>query len=238
MILDTRKTAILWSVIETHVASAAPVSSHIVVERSGVDASPATIRNDMAVLEEGGYLRQPHTSAGRVPTELAYRSYVEYLLQNRTNPVPRSARMVVALMEETEEDDMRSIGKMLARALAEVTAEAIVVGFARGDVYATGLAHLVVQPEFQDPTVLQAFSVAVDHLEETLDTLTERVGHGPTVLLGSQNPFGPQCGTVASAWELPEGHQMTLGIVGPMRMAYDRHLGLLRALDDVMRETV
>ncbi|MBI2482598.1 hypothetical protein HYV74_00285 [Candidatus Uhrbacteria bacterium] len=235
--LDTRKTAILWSVIETYVVSAAPVSSQIVVERGGVDASPATIRNDMALLEEEGYLHQPHTSAGRVPTERAYREYVEYLLQHHAQLVPRAMRIVLSVVEDID-DDVHVAGKLLARTLADVTAEAIVVGFPEGDAYATGLAHLVIQPEFHDPEVLQRFSVAVDRLEETLQVLGERVGRAPTVILGAENPFGPQCGTIASCLELPEGQQMTLGIVGPMRMAYDQHLGLLRTIDGLIRQTI
>jgi heat-inducible transcriptional repressor len=77
--LDERKAAILRAVVEEYIETAQPVGSGHVAAARGVQVSPATVRNDMAVLEQEGYLRQPHTSAGRVPTEKGYRFFVDSL---------------------------------------------------------------------------------------------------------------------------------------------------------------
>lgn len=79
--LDERKASILRAVVEEYIDTAQPVGSGHVVASAGVRVSPATVRNDMAALEQEGYLHQPHTSAGRVPTEKGYRTFVDELAQ-------------------------------------------------------------------------------------------------------------------------------------------------------------
>src|SRR4051812_24498748 len=79
MTLDERKATILRAVVEEYIETAQPVGSGHVAQAPGVNVSSATVRNDMAVLEQEGYLAQPHTSAGRVPTEKGYRFFVDGL---------------------------------------------------------------------------------------------------------------------------------------------------------------
>ena len=81
MMLDDRKAAILRAVVEEYIDTAQPVGSAHVVRSAAVQVSSATVRNDMATLEQEGYLRQPHTSAGRIPTEKGYRFFVDNLGQ-------------------------------------------------------------------------------------------------------------------------------------------------------------
>lgn len=77
--LDERKTAILSAVVQEYITTAQPVGSTHIADAPGVRVSPATVRNEMAVLEQEGYLVQPHTSAGRVPTDKGYRFFVDHL---------------------------------------------------------------------------------------------------------------------------------------------------------------
>jgi heat-inducible transcriptional repressor len=78
-VLDERKLAVLRAIVEDYVSTTEPVGSKSLVDRHGLDVSPATIRNDMAVLEDQGFIAQPHTSAGRIPTEKGYRLFVDRL---------------------------------------------------------------------------------------------------------------------------------------------------------------
>jgi len=80
--LDDRKTAILRAVVEEYIATAQPVGSSHIAASDGVQVSSATVRNDMAFLEQEGYLAQPHTSAGRIPTDKGYRFFVDNLTPN------------------------------------------------------------------------------------------------------------------------------------------------------------
>ncbi|MBA4600773.1 heat-inducible transcriptional repressor HrcA [Thermoactinomyces mirandus] len=79
--LTERQKLILWAVINDYIVSAEPVGSRTVSKKKGIDFSAATVRNVMADLEEMGYLEQPHTSAGRIPSQKGYRFYVDYLLK-------------------------------------------------------------------------------------------------------------------------------------------------------------
>jgi heat-inducible transcriptional repressor len=86
-VLDERKLTVLRAIVEDYVSTTEPVGSKSLVDRHHFDVSPATIRNDMAVLEEQGFIAQPHTSAGRVPTDKGYRLFVDRL----SNVKPLSA---------------------------------------------------------------------------------------------------------------------------------------------------
>ncbi|MGB9804195.1 HrcA family transcriptional regulator, partial [Desulfofundulus sp.] len=83
MRMDARKQDILLAIITDYIATAEPVGSRTIARKYRLGISPATIRNEMADLEEMGYIEQPHTSAGRIPSELGYRYYVDYLMKRQ-----------------------------------------------------------------------------------------------------------------------------------------------------------
>ena len=82
MELDDRKRRILQAIIEEYIGTAEPVSSSALVDNYGMQLSSATIRNEMANLEQGGYIEKPHTSAGRIPSDKGYRFYVDALIKD------------------------------------------------------------------------------------------------------------------------------------------------------------
>jgi heat-inducible transcriptional repressor len=92
-VLDERKLAVLRAIVEDYVSTTEPVGSKSIVDRHGLDVSPATIRNDMAVLEEQGFIAQPHTSAGRVPTDKGYRLFVDRL--SNVKPMSSAERRAI-----------------------------------------------------------------------------------------------------------------------------------------------
>ena len=91
--LTDRRQKLLRFIIDEYVTTAQPVGSNALVEKYGLPVSPATIRNEMAALEDEGYIAQPHTSAGRVPTDLGYRYYVEALM--REDCVPDDLKQMI-----------------------------------------------------------------------------------------------------------------------------------------------
>lgn len=91
--LDERKLSVLRAIVADYVSSREPVGSKALVERHSLGVSPATIRNDMAALEEEGYIHAPHTSAGRIPTDKGYRLFVDHLVQLR--PLSGSERRAI-----------------------------------------------------------------------------------------------------------------------------------------------
>ncbi|MBQ3085174.1 MAG: heat-inducible transcription repressor HrcA [Clostridia bacterium] len=113
MRMKERLNVILKAAVEAYVDSGEPVSSKLILSRSALEVSSATVRNDLAELEREGYLEQPHTSAGRVPTEKGYRYYVDHLLQTAILPVERATSIEAAL-----EDPTGNVDEFLKHALS------------------------------------------------------------------------------------------------------------------------
>ena len=111
--MKERLSLILKAVIEAYVDAGEPVSSKLILERSDLNVSSATVRNDLAQLEREGYLEQPHTSAGRVPTEKGYRYYVDYLLNAPALSIERAA-----VIEEAMMDPSGNVDEFLKHALS------------------------------------------------------------------------------------------------------------------------
>jgi heat-inducible transcriptional repressor len=126
MALDDRKLAVLAAIVEDYVATQEPVGSRALVERHHLRVSPATVRNDMAVLEEEGYIRQPHTSAGRVPTDAGYRLFVDKL--SRIKPLTPAERRAIErfLLGAVDLDD---VVHRTVRLLAQLTRQVAVVQY-------------------------------------------------------------------------------------------------------------
>jgi len=124
--LDERKMDVLRAIVEDYVATQEPVGSRALVERHHLPVSPATVRNDMAVLEEEGYIRQPHTSAGRVPTNRGYRLFVDTL--SRVKPLSPAERRAIErfLVGAVDLDD---VVHRAVRLLAQLTRQVAVVQY-------------------------------------------------------------------------------------------------------------
>ncbi|HCT80875.1 MAG TPA: heat-inducible transcriptional repressor HrcA [Micromonosporaceae bacterium] len=124
--LDERKLDVLRAIVEDYVATQEPVGSRALVERHSLGVSPATVRNDMAVLEEEGYIRQPHTSAGRVPTDRGYRLFVDRL--SKVKPLSPAERRAIErfLLGAVDLDD---VVHRAVRLLAQLTRQVAVVQY-------------------------------------------------------------------------------------------------------------
>src|SRR5262245_59210607 len=139
--LDDRKAAILRVIIERYVESAQPVGSQTVTAAAGLGVSAATVRNEMSLLEREGYIAQPHTSAGRVPTDRGYRYYVDHLAGASTLAAPERRRIAEFFTSATlaMDDLLLQTSQLLAR----VTAHAAVVVGPQPEAVVIRGAHLV-----------------------------------------------------------------------------------------------
>ena len=126
MSLDDRKLEVLRAIVEDYVATQEPVGSKALVDRHHLDVSPATIRNDMAVLEEEGYIAQPHTSAGRIPTDKGYRLFVDRL--TTVKPLsPAERRAIQTFLDGAV--DLDDVVTRTVRLLAQLTRQVAVVQY-------------------------------------------------------------------------------------------------------------
>jgi len=138
---DDRRLDVLRAIVQDYVMTHEPVGSRVLVERHSLGVSPATIRNDMAALEEGGYIAQPHTSAGRVPTDKGYRLFVDKLTEVKPLSAPERRAIGTFLDEAVDLDDVvdRSV-----RLLAHLTQQVAVVQYP--SLRRSALRHLELVP--------------------------------------------------------------------------------------------
>ena len=124
--LEERRLAVLRAIVEDYVSTHEPVGSKALVERHNLGVSPATIRNDMAALEDEGFIAQPHTSAGRVPTDLGYRLFVDRLSGVKPLSPPERRAIQQFLDESVDLDDVMS---RTVRLLAQITRQVALVQY-------------------------------------------------------------------------------------------------------------
>lgn len=222
MISERQKT-ILRTIISEYLKTAQPVSSGVLVKKCKLKVSPATVRNDMVELEEMGYIIQPHTSAGRVPTELAYELELEEIHKNKDKRNLKDTELVL-LDTLFSYEELKA--KQTAKAIAELASGAVFWAFHKNDLYYTGLANLFSQPEFKQSDIVYDVSVVIDRMEEIIDELFENISDGEQIMIGSKNPFGNFLSTVLVKYK-KDNKSGIFGLIGPIRMDYARNLALV-----------
>ncbi|MFL6204616.1 MAG: heat-inducible transcriptional repressor HrcA [Acidimicrobiales bacterium] len=174
--LDERKAAILRAVVEEYIDTAQPVGSAHVVQSAAVAVSSATVRNDMAALEQEGYLRQPHTSAGRIPTEKGYRFFVDHLGQPPS--LRRQDAVQVRSFFEKTHGELEQMLQDTSRLLGDLTTYAgVVVGPGSSDTVVRSIQLVGISPTIALVLmVLSTGSVEKHTLELTDPVGEERLG--------------------------------------------------------------
>ncbi|WP_182111493.1 MULTISPECIES: heat-inducible transcriptional repressor HrcA [unclassified Actinotalea] len=142
---EDRRLDVLRAIVEDYVETQEPVGSRVLVERHNLGVSPATIRNDMAALEDAGYIAQPHTSAGRVPTDKGYRLFVDRL--STVKPLSAAERRAIQTLLE-EAVDLDDVVDRSVRLLAQLTQQVAVVQYP--SLRRSALRHLELVPVGHD----------------------------------------------------------------------------------------
>lgn len=169
---DQRRGEVLRAIVTDYVATGEPVGSKLLVDRHNLGVSPATVRNDMSVLEEMGYLCQPHTSAGRVPTEKGYRAFVDQISNLRPLSLQQRKAIETFLLQAVDIDD---VVERTVRALAQLTRQFAVVQYpVRGksslqhlELVKVGLTRLLLVIITDNGEVQQRFIETTTQLEDS-----------------------------------------------------------------------
>jgi heat-inducible transcriptional repressor len=221
--ISERKKFLLDIIIREYLKTAMPVSSGILVEKYKLDISTATVRNEMMELEEEGYIHQPHTSAGRVPTEAAYELFLSDFKDSKKKKELKDTENET--LEKLFKDD-EVARRQTAKAIAEMSGGAVFWAFHKNDLYYTGLSNLFSQPEFSRVGMVCDVSAIIDRMEEIIDDIFEELEDGEQILIGTKNPFGNFLSTVLVKYKNNNASGV-FGILGPMRMDYTRNLALV-----------
>jgi len=228
---NTRKLDVLKTVIETFVHTNQPVGSMQVVEQLPYEVSSATVRNDLVELTEFGLLKQPHTSAGRVPTDEGYRHYVKVLAGERQELSRRQREALAAHFAKLQ--DLQAKYRKAAELLAEISGN---VGFLMDDarnVYMSGLRNAARMPEFEDARFRANLLEALEQPESLMNELANNlVSEHPNVIVG--NPRMHNTAIVVSNFG-PTGKRV-ISIIGPSRMQYRKALPLVEYMKELLDE--
>lgn len=219
-----RQEKLLQKIIQEYIKTAEPVGS-LKLARD-IQVSSATVRNEMVELEESGFIFQPHTSAGRVPTEKGYFFYVSNFIKD-TVLSDNDQKIFAAAMKAAQGE--RAV-KNLAQKIAEFATEAVIVAFNPNNLYFTGLSNLFAKPEFVDRVSVTSVSQILDKSEQVMPQIIDLVSRQEHILIGSNNPFGNQCSFVAT----PFGSEGFFGILGPMRMDYEKNLAVINYVKELI----
>lgn len=226
--MDERKKILLNIIIKEHIKTGIPVGSNIIVEKYNLKISPATVRNEMANLENEGFIAQPHTSAGRVPTEKAYRFYISHL--GKAKNQNSDYRIFNKILEQKNESSF----KIVAKEMVKFSNNAVFWAFHKHNLYYTGISNLLAQPEFAQSDLIYDISTIIDRLDEIIDSIFNDIKFGSQILLGSENPFSDVCGVIIMKYKFA-GNVGIFGILGPMRMNYEKNLNLVETVGNKLR---
>ena len=225
--MEERQQKILAAVVEEYTATAVAVGSKILSEKYLSSLSSATIRNDMAELEKNGFLYQPHTSAGRIPTDKGYRYFVEEIMPDQELSISEQKKMQVELLK------MRAQNNRLSRATAKLLSSfsgSLAVTGVDKEFYDFGIKELLENPEFKEIDEFCKVAEALDYIDENVEAILKKIKLGETkIFIGKENPIKgiSNCSMIVSPYETQEGEKGLLAIIGPKRMKYAKNKSLM-----------
>lgn len=218
--LQTREKSILEAIIREYIQTGEPVSSKRIAEQDAhLDSSPATIRNVMAAITNQGYITQPYTSAGRIPTRKGYRFFVDNCM--RAAPIPQHLEV-----ELREANDWMERLRLITRCTHLFTIVA-----AEGDsvLFNFGIGEVLGKPEFENPKVVHQFGKFIDVLSDNIDDYRAALEQTtPRVFIEEENPI-PEA-RFMSIIAAPVARKCIILAVGPSRMDYESTTNLLQGL--------
>ena len=235
MEITPRQEQILCQIIEEYAETASPVGSVMMAKLFNV--SSATIRAEMARLEALGLIAQPHTSAGRIPTDAGYRYYVNNLEKRKD----ATKRIRPVLERGTHVLEVRVTSQSRADAAIRGAVDTLVdltgnLGLATigGQLYLSGISRLFTQPEFGDTRRVQSVAKLLDNLEPWLREAAP--GEPLNIFIGQENPIGKnsEVSLIISKFRSPFSDNSYIGVLGPTRQNYLRVMSLVKSAGEML----
>lgn len=224
----------LEKIIKDFVQTAQPVSSKALEESGFLGVSSATIRSEMNELERLGYLEQPHTSAGRIPSDKAYRYFVDNIVARQPGDISPKEKKKIAEVIQDAPQNPREINKSIAQVLSELSENLIITRIIdEEDYYKIGLKSLFGFPEFHEFERMFRLTSFFEEFENQL-----RRFHDIQIFIGHESPFHNvnEEAVICAEYRLPNNCTGSVIMVGPTRMNYRRNMGLIKFTRDGLNE--
>ena len=237
--LTDRQKALLKAIIEEYIETAEPVSSEAIERKYNLGVSPATIRIEMVHLTDKKFLRQPHTSAGRVPTSMGFRLFVAELMKEKQLPVTAEVSIKEALMSQRYKEE-----RLLREAVKALAKQCCMLGLAvdsDSQIYYAGAANILDWPEFYDIDVTRFVLGLFDEFPRLQDIIGRGQGTDPIhILFGEDMEFEDlkTTGFIFTRYFGPVDKSGVLGVIGPARMNFALVLPYVKYVRDLITEAM
>lgn len=234
--LTSRQTQILKALIDEYIETAEPVGSGPLEKKYNLGVSPATIRNEMNLLTKSGFLKQPHTSAGRIPTSGAMKFYVDQLMEEKQMSLADEVKA-----KEEVWDDRNDFDKFInevTHSLADRTGSMAITAMQDGSVWQAGHRNIFSYPEFYDINACASLFGFMDEDEQLIDLFFNRfpIETPFDVLFTEEMGFrNMPVGIVAAHFKIKDKNG-AIGVVGPVRQQYPDIVPMIRYYRGMLEE--
>ncbi len=229
MLTERQRNILKW-IVKDYIELAKPISSEFLEKKHKPGISPATIRNEFQALTKKGYLLKPHTSSGRVPTDKAYRFFVDNLAEREFEKFE-----IGDFIEEKIKDCIEFL-QNLTKSLAKIS-KALVFSYLKEKnlVFKEGWDEILKEPEFFEKECVFHFLEFVESFEKGIGKI--KINSEIRVFIGKENffPKGKEFSILISKCYLPKRKETIFSILGPKRMNYNRNIGILNSLRECFR---
>ncbi|MBT4456429.1 DeoR family transcriptional regulator [Candidatus Peregrinibacteria bacterium] len=234
---NERKQQVLKAIIKHFIDTAEPVGSNTIIVNYNFHVSPATIRNDMATLENDGFIYQPHTPAGRIPTTKGYREYVEKIADIE-KAKKEATKVIKELSEEYKTQKAKEYVYDAVQLLSRATATASFATVPDSNrTFYLGLSNVLKQPEFTQNTIHASQVIEMfEHGDNFITTLKSlNVEDETKAFIGEENILEQiqSCGMVVTKYNI-NGFKGFLGVLGPTRMHYPFNIAMVEQIKTLL----
>jgi transcriptional regulator of heat shock response len=232
--ISQRQGKILAAIVKEHSESGEPVASSDLVTKYHFDVSPATVRNEMQVLEKEGLITQPHTSAGRVPTDKGFRYFINELMERVKLTLKEQDQLKKELMKLQIVN--AEIGRRLAKLLSSHTDQASFVILPE-EISTTGISNILDNPALpkEDAKEIARFFDSIDdYAEQMIKDYSKEESQaliGKEIALSEKSDYS----MIVSGLSLPSGKKGVIGLIGPKSMKYEKNLSLMEYIAKLMK---
>lgn len=233
MKITGRQEQILDRIVNDYIDLAKPISSEFLEKKHDFRISPATIRIEMQKLTSKGYLFQPHTSAGRIPTDKGYRFFVDHLFKGEI-PEFEDLFEIENIFQKTRKDIFK-LASRLTRFLAEQSSSFTILNLlGRGLFWKEGWKEILKEPEFKEKDIIFDFAELLENFEKNIKDL--KINSEIKIYIGKESPFkkAKDFSIISSKCCLPNEEEALLSLLGPKRMPYQRNISLINSLVKIL----
>ncbi|MBI2196239.1 hypothetical protein HYU45_01360 [Candidatus Daviesbacteria bacterium] len=237
--LTDRQQALLKAIVEEYIEAAEPVGSEVIEKKYNLGVSPATIRIEMVRLTDMGYLRQPHTSAGRTPTSMGMRFYIAELMKEKQLPVTAEVSIKEKMMAQRLKRE-----RLIKEAVTALAQRLNMLGLAiddEGQLYYAGAANILDWPEFYDIDVTRFVLSLFDENPRLKEIIGMAQGSDPVhILFGEDMEFEYLRPTsfVFTKYDVTLEKEGVIGVIGPARMNFSLVLPYVKYVRNLLNEAV